>query len=373
QGGGIPQQPETGLGFLMGGTFNTVGNPNSGVLAGNYNATNVEDGVPFERQLLYGTELSPDAFAGGPFVLDNANVFTPAGTSRAYHPLPHVPFSNALPFDNGAFESVTLPNGTTESGNHSLLLEYRVRGAPSGTVATTNGFTLAVGILTTALPRFRVYTVGAGCGSCTFQGTCFTGMTSAISPPFDPDVIRNAAGPNPNPPGMPCDCPRHPVTGNVVPAGAPNGCALTGNAQTITTLATTLNGGFFANLQHNYGDNSRYYMLFDYVKKTSYVRSPWVRAQPNAVNASTWLAPVFDPPLSNLPEGTTFDVRFRASVDGDDGSATNFVTPGTMSDENNELNQGLPRPFIQFEVTIEGNVSSQLVPVIDTLVIPFRK
>jgi hypothetical protein len=373
QGNGIPLAADSGLGFLMGGTHNSLGVPNSGTLAGNYNATNVDTGVPFERKLLYGTEVSPDAYTGGSFVIDGSNLFTPAGTTRAYHPIPHVPFTNTLPYDNGVFESVTLPNGSIESGNHSLLLEYRVRGSAAGTVATTNGFTLAVGILTTALPRFRVYTIGAGCGSCTFQGTCFTGMTSAISPPFDPDTIRNAAGPNPNPPGMPCDCPRHPVTGNVLPPGAPNGCVLTGNATTITELATTLNGALFNDLQHNYGDNSRYYMVFDYVKKTSFVRSPWIRAQPGSVTSLTWLAPIFDPPLTNIPTGTTFDIRFRTSVDGDDSTASALLPPSAMVDEDNALNQGLPKPFIQFEVTIEGNASSQLVPVIDTLVVPLRK
>lgn len=373
QGSGIPQGPETGLGFLMGGTFNTVGNPNSGVLAGNYNATNVDTGVPFERELLYGTEVGPDSYVGGPFVIDNSNLFTPAGTSRAYHPIPHVPFENTLPYDNGALENQTPPNGTGTSGTHSLLLEYRVRGATAGTIATGNSFTFAVGILTSARPRFRVYTVGAGCGSCLFQGTCFAGFTSAVNPPLNPDLIRNAAGPNPAPPGLACDCPRNPATGNVAPPGAPAGCTLTGSGQSIVTLSTTTNGGLFAADQHNYGDNSRYYMVFDYVKKTSFVRSPWVRAQPGSLASLTWLAPIFDPPLSNLPVGSTFDIRFRASTDGDGGLETNLLTPAELADENNEFNQGTARPFVQFEVTINANISSQLVPVVDTLVLPFRK
>lgn len=372
QGSGIPQQPETGLGFLMGGTFNTIGNPNSGLLAGNYNATNVDTGVPFERELLYGTEIGPDAYTGGKFVIDNANLFTPAGTSRAYHPIPHVPFTTTLPYDNGALENQTPPNGSGTSGTHSLLLEYRVRGSAAGTVATGNGFTFAVGILTSARPRFRVYTVGAGCGSCTFQGTCFAGFTSAVNPPLNPDLIRNAAGPNPAPPGLLCDCPRNPATGNVAPPGAPAGCTLTGTGQSIVALASTTNNVFTAD-QHNYGDNSRYYMVFDYVKKTSFVRSPWIRAQPGTVTALTWLPPIFDPPLTSAPVGTEFDIRFRASTDGDGGLATNLLTPEDLVDENNEFNTGTARPFVQFEVSIQANVSSQLVPVIDTLVIPYRK
>ncbi|MBL8767789.1 MAG: hypothetical protein JNL94_10510 [Planctomycetes bacterium] len=373
-GGGIPNSPESGLGFLMGGTFATIGNEATGKLPGNYNATNVFTNVPYERQLLYGTAVGPDAYVGDPCVLDNANLYVPAGSTRAYHPLPHVPFTNLLPFDNGMVEELTPPNGSGVNGPHSLLLEYRVRGTTSGTIAPSNGFTYAVGIKSSAMPRFRVFTIGAGCGSCVSNGTCFAGLTAAISPPLDPDGIRNAAGPAPAPPSMVCACPRHPQTGNVVPPGAPAGCTLVGTASTITQLATTTNASAFADQQHNYGDNARYFMVFDYVKKESFIRSPWIRAQPSPQSTDvTWLAPIFDPPLSQLPAGTSLQVRFRTSTGGTSVSASNLLSPEQMVDATNELNAGVGRVFIQFEVSCSSNVSTQVVPKLDTLVVPYLR
>lgn len=372
QGGGIPLQPETGLNHVMGGTSNVVGFPETGLLAGNYNATNTETGLPYERQLLYGSETGPDAFIGSPFVIDQTNVFTPAGTSRPYHPLPHVPFDHLLPYDNGAVEELTPPNGSGTSGSHSLLLEYRVRASIPGATAVGNAFTFAVGMLTSARPRFRVFTIGAGCGSCVFQNTCFAGLTSAVSPPLDPDKIRNAAGPSPAAPSLACDCPRNPATGNVVPPGAPAGCALVGSGMSIVTLATTLNSVFAAD-QHNYGDNARYFMVFDYVKKDSLVRTPWIRVQPNDVSDVTWLAPIFDPPLTPSPEGTALSVRLRTSTDGVSPSATPWLDAEAMVDEDNPLNAGSGRVFVQFEVRTTGNPTTQVVPALDTVVLPFRR
>ena len=124
---------------------------------------------------------------------------------------------------------------------------------------------------------------------------------------------------------------------------------------------------------NNFGDNSRYFMVFNYVKRESFLRSPFIRVQPASVNNPTFLPPVFDPPLDTIPNGTVFDITFRASPSGglEGLDATGFVTPTEMASPNNALNQTPNTPYLQFVADVEANTSTQLTPIFDDVIVPF--
>ena len=242
QNAGIPTFPQSGMSATqnnnaMGGHHATLGNPSTPLVDGPYDAVVANTGEKLVRELVYGTPKPgtlADNFNGKPYHIDNANLFVPPGTNRNYHPLPNGDFDTFFPYNNGAADVKTFSSATgfgqqpTWGGTlgarkpQSLLLEYRVR-VQSNEVqpATSNGFTFAVGILSSALPRFRIFSYGAGCTSCCFAGgtpgnnacrnTCafaYTPMNGAPGngSPLEPDLITHAAGPAPAPPGMNCFC-----------------------------------------------------------------------------------------------------------------------------------------------------------------------
>ncbi|MFG0320117.1 MAG: hypothetical protein ACF8XB_22790 [Planctomycetota bacterium JB042] len=382
QGGGIPGHPNSGL---------------TATFESNYNAVEKASGITHERQLVVGTDNGGGSYTGNAFTISNSLMFKPIGTQNNYHPIPDVPFDHPFAYNNGALDVATF-SGPQFSGQaqtwggkngdnrpESLLLEYRVRVVdPENPPSTSNGFTFAVGVLSSAIPRFRVFTIGTGCLSCCFSGSggcaanCLISFGPAMDgqagnggPPLDPDSIVNAAGPAPAPPGLTCRCLKPPQNPQTPPAG----CADQGpNAPTMDQVATGAAGNPSGN---NYGDNSRYFMVFNYVKRESYLRSPFVRVQPGdgpaAVVNPTFLTPIFDPPLDSIPDGTTFDVRFRSSVSGglEGLDATAWVTPQQMASTNHAINQTPNTPFLQFEAEVEANTSTQLTPIFDDVIVPF--
>lgn len=404
QGAGIPSFPQSGLlginnATAMGGHFDGLGNPNTTYVKGPYNATVAETGEEQRRQLVYGS-LKPGALTdlhdGKALVLDNTNLFTPPGSPRAYHPLPPGGFDTPFLYNNGARDVKTFSaasgftSAPTFGGNlgdkipESLLLEYRVRPKAGVIPAVNNGFTFAVGILSSALPRFRVFTIGAGCVSCCINpstgaacnSSCITtlialdGSPTGGGLPLDPDLIRNAAGPAPAPPGTPCYCLLAPGN-NPFP---PSNCTQTnGSAPTIVQYAYAT--APTAQPNNNHGDNARYFMLFDYVKRRSSITTPFVRAIPVSSIDPTWLVPVVHAPLDTLPAGTTVELMFRASTNGlglaADSSA--WVSAEDMANPANPLNDSAARPFLQARIRIVGDSTTTLVPAIDELVIPFVK
>ncbi len=373
-GGGTPSQ------WTFGGNYTTLGDPNTPLVEGSYNATLKETGEALTRQLCYGTpkpDTLADFYDGKPVVIDAKNLYNPAASaSRTYHPLPVGGFDNPFPYNNGALDTLTYPNGVTfgqpfKNRSESLLLEYRVRVVDSANPpGTQNSFTFAVGILSSALPRFRIYTVGQGCTSCSNGVNCavsygppMTGLPNGGGPPLDPDLMVNAIGPDVSFPGLACICYAPPI--NPIP------CAPGFNSTAITSpdAAQIAQGQGQYNSANNWGDNARYFMVFNYVKRESLIRSPFVRVQPVAVTDPIYLEPIFDPPLSQLPVGTKFDIQFRASSNGQGTfDATSYVAP----DQIGTLN-GAARPFLQFQALIDGDTSTQLVPAFDSIVIPFRK
>lgn len=414
QGGGIPSMPQSGLtqgaspsnSNVFGGHHATLGDESTNYIEGPYNGTVSATGADERRQLLYGSSkpgTTTDFYDGKPFVIDNSQLFQPPGTQHPYHPLPHNLFDNFFPYNNGSpdvhvFNSTSGHNGQpTWGGNsgekipQSMILEYRVRVVdPDNPPSQFNSFTFAVGILSSALPRFRVYTLGTGCSSCCTSGatqggtaggcknTCsfffspaMTGLPGSGGNPLDPDLIKNAGGPDPAPPSLNCYCLPAP-TPSAIPCPMGTGTQTNNLAPNIESVAY----GTAANpAGNNYGDNSRYFMLFNYVKRESTIQSPFVRAQPDpSVINPIFLAPAFDPPLSDLPVGTSLDVSFRASTVGigAPGDATAFLTPEEMANTNNVINNTANTPFLQFRALSQGNTSTQLAPVMEEVVIPYR-
>ncbi len=379
QSGGIPSHQASGL---------------KEVMNNNYDAIELGSGVVHQRQLVAGTDDGGGSYTGVQFQISNNHLFTPIGTQRNYHPIPDQPFQFPFPYNNGSKDQkkfaapdyggaqVTWGGVKNDPRPESLLLEYRVRVVDAeNPPSASNGFTFSVGILSSALPRFRVFTIGVGCLSCCFSGSggCQNNCLIQYGPPLDgvasgplldPDSIVKAAGPAPAPPGMQCKC----LKAATNPLPPPAGCAdqgPTGATQTIDMVAL----GAAQPSGNNYGDNSRYFMVFNYVKRESYIRSPFISVQPSSVTAPTYLDPVFDPPLDEVPVGTVFDIRFRSSPSGGaaGGDASAWVTPIMMVNTNNPLNALAVRPYIQFETRVQANTSTQLTPIFDEIVVPFRQ
>ena len=366
--------------------------PNSGLAAimdNNYDAVELSGGVAHSRQLVYGTDNGGGSFTGGEFKISNSSRFTPVGTQHAYHPLPHEPFQQAFAYNNGSPDVATFGGGNpTWGGNNgdnkpeSLLLEYRVRVVdPVNPPSMANGFTFAVGVLSSAVPRFRVFTIGVGCMACCIGGcgaTCIIQYGPALDglplgttpfsgggPPLDPDGIVLAAGPAPAPPGLPCRCLNPPQN----PAPIPGGCVPQNPGQSIDVVSagTTLPNGI------NFGDNSRYFMIFNYAKRESRVRSPFIEVGPGIGTNPRFLDPIFDPPLDAIPGGTKLTVKFRASASGSPAGidATAWVSPEQLSAPGSAVNAAFGTRFLQFEADFEGNTSTSLTPILDSLVVPF--
>ena len=118
-----------------------------------------------------------------------------------------------------------------------------------------------------------------------------------------------------------------------------------------------------------YGDNSRYIMIFEYAKRVSTIESPLIRVKPGTLMTPEYLSPIVEPPLTEVPQGTNLTIWFRASKDKD---GTVNVTDWVFPENIGGLNGG-QRPFVQFRAPFEANLQTGDIPVIDTLVIPYKK
>jgi len=384
QGAGIPSHPNSGLKATM---------------AANYNAVEKGSGTAHGRRLVVGASNGVGGFDGVPFTIANSQLFQPIGTQHSYHPIPEKPFDFPFAYNNGVLDVATFsgpefsgsqPTWGGKNGDNrpeSLMLEYRVRVVDANNPpANQNGFTFAVGVLSSAIPRFRVFSIGTGCLSCCFSGVggCVNNCLISFGPamdglptgtfpwsgggnPLEPDNITHAAGPAPAPPGLQCRCLQPPGTAQTPPAGCSNQSPAAPTMDQVAYGNSNNPGG------NNYGDNSRYFMVFNYVKRESFLRSPFIRVQPATVNNPTFLPPVFSPPLDSIPGGTTFDVSFRASPSGGSEGidATGFATPLEMASPNNALNQIPNTPYLQFVAEVEANTSTLLTPIFDDVVVPF--
>jgi hypothetical protein len=202
--------------------------------------------------------------------------------------------------------------------NRSLLIEYRTDPNLKSGVDPWNGCTFTPGIGSSLLPNFRVYTVGQ------------------------------------NPPS------------NWV-MGASNPLA--------TPQATGVGSGSL------WGDNSRYYMTFSYVKRSSRVEAPFLGAGLSYEEDAYFLNPVIDPPLTELPAGTNLILDFQvAASDAPGGLVSAPVAPDVDDDGNGvlDIEEVLNSPAVQdwnfprFRAWFTANAEVGVVPVLDTVAIPYR-
>jgi len=258
---------------------------------------------------------------GRPYVIDQKNVFAPKNQGSQFN------YYIAYPdFDNPAEHP-----GFGYDSSRGLLIDIRTDDNGETPVAITNGYAFHVGIQSSMLPRFRVYSRG----STPTPSTAPRVNVYAATDPFDE-----------------ISPPKNPQT------GAPEDTR-SWNRAWDSMLASP----------GNYGDNSRYFMIFEYAKRVSTIESPLLRVKPGTLMTPEYLSPIIDPPLTEVPQGTNLTVWFRASKDKD---GTVNVTDWALPEDIGNLNGG-QRPFVQFRATFEANLQTGDIPIIDTLVIPYKK
>lgn len=191
---------------------------------------------------------------------------------------------------------------------HSMLFEYRLDPNTGTAVSPMNGFSFCPAIMTSMLPRFRAYSRG-----------------DALNP------VYAASKPN-----------DYPLAWGPLPAPG------------------------------TYGDNSRYFMLFDYVKRVSTVVSPHLgRAVKTAEQRFDFLTPLIDPPLSEIPAGTALDLMFQVSFNPH--SPAGPEVPWVEAEEVEKMNEGAfaGYDFIRFRSIFEANIDNGAIPVLDSIVVPY--
>jgi hypothetical protein len=250
-------------------------------------------------------------------------LFTPSGDLNAWHPWPT--FSVPFQYNNGDkpqaetdlrnLVNSTYNCGGTEweeyrttgqgnLGGDSLLFEVRVR-PQTTTVSGQNGFSYVIGCLIDFFgqPSWRAYSCGGG------------GTT------INPDDINGDANAR---------------------------CA-------VGHLDSTAARG---------SDSSRYLGVFDYVKTTSKITSPWVRIFPSNTVSPDYFPVILDPPISAQPLGTSVLMEFEGATSSKGVGATGFSTSVNIADTKSN---------IAFRVTLVGNTSTLLLPNFDTIAIPFLR
>jgi hypothetical protein len=191
---------------------------------------------------------------------------------------------------------------------HSLLLEYRIR-PQSAPVSGQNGFTFSPAMKVSFYPRFRVFSLGDS--------------GNLLLPDPTTPVDRRAY------------CASGPVSPGV------------------------------------FGDNSRYFYTFEYVKTTSVIVSPFLEAPgfgSGAVpgEAPRWLDPVFDPPLEELLGPLRVTLELRAA----DDPAVFDGLPGEGWTTDPSVLQGR---FIQFRLKVVVEPEAMLAPSLETILLPFER
>lgn len=277
QHGGIPNDADSGLGSDFKNNIKPSTNP----------------AVLPDMLMVVGTET-----AGIPYAIDWRNLYGPKNQGLNFNNyLPWPEFHTSFPFDSMA----------------SLLIEYRLDPNLSGGLSQKNGFAFHAGIISSMLPRFRVYIRG--------------------DDPADPAGQFGQVWAASNPEGWPTA--RGPLAG-----------------------------------PGTYGDNSRYLMIFDYVKRRSIIESPFLGKKIENYNV-VMLDPIIDPPLEDIPDGTVLDLTFRVASDPiAESSYTPWQYPETAKEFFGKT-INLAKPYIQFKAEFEANVEEGVLPSIDTIAIPY--
>ena len=263
---------------------------------------------------------------GTSYTITQSNLFTPPGDGRAWHPWPtfSVPFqynngdlpqaekdlrnfvNSTYACGSGAEWEEFRTSGFGNLGGDSLLFEVRVR--PQGIrISGQNSFSFVIGCLIdfNGDPKWRMYSQGS--------------PTTRVNP----DAITTDVNAR---------------------------CAF----GSLTSTANPIKPG----------DNSRYLGVFDYVKTTSRITSPYVRVVPaNTLNPDYFPA-IVSPPLADQPAGTSVLIEFEGAVNTKGQTGSGFSTSIDIADT---------KQNIAFRATLVGNSISLLLPNFDTIAIPYLR
>jgi hypothetical protein len=331
QNGGFPDHPRSGLDRPF--DFDTWKNsqlqrnglPFTGLVCDFADVTKVIDseneGPNYFGELVKCAETTPQK----PYRITQSNIFTILGSSNSWHPWPS--FTQAMQYNNGGIpagyrgfrqstnQEVTgnpisknrpwqekRTAGLINEGGDSLLLEYRIQ-PQNGLISRANGFTYSFGILTNFQPMFRAFSAG-----------------TPDNPLFPDDLegdlrARCADGP-------------HIANGNI----------------------------------STFGDNSRYFAIFDYEKTTAIITSPFVAVV--GTRDAIFEDVMTHPPLAGQPAGTLVELDFSGANGPAGNNATDFT--GNPSDHTG-------KNYLAFRVKLVGNTQTLLTPNFDTLAIPYRR
>ncbi len=265
---------------------------------------------------------------GTKYKITQSNLFTPPFDGNAWHPWPT--FDVRFQYNNGDTptaekdliksinDDFTCQGGNPwvdyrdynsdpfvdNKGGDSLLFEVRIR-PQQGLITGLNGFSYVIGCLIDASgkPDWRAHSEGS--------------PTSRLQP----DNINTSAAAR---------------------------CAV-GNQTSATP---------------NPGDSSRYLGVFDYVKTTSRITSPYVRVFPSGTLLPDYFPVIVDPPVSSQPVGTSVTFEFEGATTIKGASGTGFSTSVDICDT---------KPNVAFRATLTGNISTLLLPNCDTVAIPYLR
>ncbi len=356
ESGGIPRTPQSGLRQKFDSYRGTWGvyKETDPPLA--QNETNVwdsdgDDSVRDEWVIVLGDSLDLDKlnapvvqpYGGGrPYFIDQSKRFAPKNQGSKFNYYISYP----------EFDNPTTSPGYPYDSSRGLAIEIRTD--PQEATVARNGYAYCAGVMSSQMPRFRIFARGAW--SPPPPPPPYTPFPPPLNQPNRPKVYA-ATDPydEVNPPLN--------AQGQPDPARSWNRAwrtLATGNWGLNPPQTNSFNDCY------EYGDNSRYFMIFNYAKRISTVESPWLRVKPTGQPAPSYVAPVIVSVPQEAAPGTKLDIWFRAARDESGGGATGWVTPDAIA----SLNDGT-RPFIQFRAVFEGNLQTGEIPMIDTFVIPY--
>ena len=107
-----------------------------------------------------------------------------------------------------------------------------------------------------------------------------------------------------------------------------------------------------------FGDNLRYFMVFDYAKTTSQITSPYVRA----VDGATYFPAYTEPALGEFPTGTSVHLEFRGGNNAKGGGNGEWST--SIAEQSGFKN-------LSFRAKFAGSVETLTAPNFEVIAIPY--
>jgi len=378
--------------------------------------------------------------SGTPYPIIAGSLFKPqnAGATGTFNYWLNYPAFNAG-IDPTFGQSTTL--SFPYDSRFPMLIEYRLDPAISTKPSVNNFYRFSPGILSSALPRFRIWSQGQdplancvpnfGLGSqspggiaCAFRageggpllepGTFFSDILPPVPnngmpiikastyqlPPQANCVeaqlpkidAKDGTIPQMGPPTLP-KCNTDPNTNWYYANGQlayplPNvGCfpgpqspgqktAYVGyGTDGICIPALNVNEPNYQCNPGRYGDNSRYFMLWQYRKRVSIIESPTVQVY-SPSGLVEYQAPIIDPPLALTDPNAGLIIEVRAGTDIDfpvpvlESGYVSVSDPDFVSKVSGD---NVDRLFVKFRASFAVAPNLFQPPFIDTVVIPYRK